>query len=91
MPFYIITKAHWNADHCHVVGLYNDIKIANKVYNEYFNKLKKLNENTGEIDEYLLELHTVTDDKINTQLYDLNCDLGNDDEQDEQEEQNCDC
>ena len=83
MPFYIITKAHWNADHCHVVGLYNDIKIAKKVYNEYFDKLKEHNKKTGDIDEHLFELHTISEDKINTQLYDLKCDLDIDEDDEE--------
>ena len=81
MPLYIITKAHYSGDHCHLVGVFNDKEIARKVFNESFSKLKKLND----IEEYLLKMHTVNDDKINTQLYDFKCDFQDYDEEEEED------
>ncbi len=65
MVLYIITKSHFSGDHCHIVGVYTIYDMAKLAYDSYTKKLG--------FEECLLELHTISDTQINTQLYSFEC------------------
>lgn len=67
MTLYIITKSHYSGDHCHIVGVFDNLENAQKVYDNLYSKLEKMNG----IEEILLEMHTIYNNQMNKQIMDL--------------------
>lgn len=65
MVLYIITKAHFQGDHCHIVGVYTDYDLARVAYKGYFNELG--------LEQCLIQFHKIDENQFNRQLYEFDC------------------